>query len=172
MKRASGAAAVCGAGAAAVGAATPADAETDAADADADAADVQPQTSIHTVRDLSLPFNKAYPQGSDYHLTDTLPTVPLLILSHLHLPQASGRHPQPFPISSFPYTAPFPVRSTSPPQLFLCMQRPTRMRLACLGACIVIFPEAEKVPSGPWNHRSLRGAFTLLGPDFIYQISL
>ena len=42
----------------------------------------------------------------------------------------------------------------------------------CLGACIVSIPEAEKVPSGPWNHRSLRGAFTLLGPDFIYQISL
>ena len=45
------------------------------------------------------------------------------------------------------------------------------MRIECLGACIVISPEAEKVPSGPWNHRSPRGAFTLLGPDFIYQIS-
>ena len=31
------------------------------------------------------------------------------------------------------------------------------MRLACLGACIVISPEAIKVPSGPWNHRSPRG---------------
>ena len=30
----------------------------------------------------------------------------------------------------------------------------------------------EKVPSRPWNHRSPRGAFTLLGPDSIYQISL
>jgi len=37
------------------------------------------------------------------------------------------------------------------------LQRPTRMRLACLGACIVISPEAIKVPSGPWNHRSPRG---------------
>ena len=27
----------------------------------------------------------------------------------------------------------------------------------------------EKVPSRPWNHRSPRGAFTLLGPDFIYS---
>ena len=87
----------------------------------------------------------------------------ILSFLFIHLPQAPGRHPQPFPISSFPYTAPFPVRPTSPPQLFLCMQRPTRMRLDCLGACIVIFPEAEKVPSGPWNHRSLREAFTLLG---------
>jgi len=40
-------------------------------------------------------------------------------------------------------------RSTSPPQLFLCMQRPSRRRLVCLGDCIVIIPEAEKVPSGP-----------------------
>ena len=32
----------------------------------------------------------------------------------------------------------------------------------------------EKAPSGPWpgNHRSPRGAFTLLGLDSIYQISL
>ena len=38
---------------------------------------------------------------------------------------------------------------------------------AGLGACIVILSEAQKVPLGPWNHRSPRGAFTLLGPDFI-----
>ena len=58
------------------------------------------------------------------------------------------------------------------PAALLCMQRPTRMRIECLGACIVTLTEAEKVPSGPWNHRSPRGAFTLLGPDSIYQISL
>ena len=38
---------------------------------------------------------------------------------------------------------------------------------AGLGACIVILSEAQKFPLGPWNHRSPRGAFTLLGPDFI-----
>ena len=71
-----------------------------------------------------------------------------------------------------PYTAPFPVRSTSPPHLFLCMQRPTRVRLVCLGACIVSLPETERflrdleIAGPPW------GAFALLGPDFIYQISL
>ena len=36
--------------------------------------------------------------------------------------------PEPFS----PYTAPFPVRSSSPPQLFLCIPRPTGMRLVCL----------------------------------------
>ena len=38
-------------------------------------------------------------------------------------------------------------------------------------ACIVTLSEDlvfEKVPSGPWNHRSPRGAFTLLGPDSIF----
>ena len=30
-------------------------------------------------------------------------------------------------------------------------------RLECLGACIVILPEAVKVPPGPWNRRSPRG---------------
>ena len=58
-----------------------------------------------------------------------------------------------------------------PNSSFAC-SAPTRVRLVYLGDCIVIIPEAEKVPSGPWNHRSLRGAFTILGPDFIYQISL
>ena len=53
-----------------------------------------------------------------------------------------------------------------PPPLFLCMQRPTRMQLVCLGACIAFYIEAARVPSGPWNHRSPRGAFTLLGPDW------
>ena len=48
-----------------------------------------------------------------------------------------------------PYTAPFPVRSSSPPQLFLCMPRSTGMRLECLGACIELLPEAVKVPPGP-----------------------
>jgi len=52
------------------------------------------------------------------------------------------------------------------------MQRPTRVRLVCLGDCIVIIFEAEKVPSGPWNHRFPRGAFTLLGPDSIPDFSL
>ena len=59
------------------------------------------------------------------------------------------------------------------------MLRPTRMRLACLDACIMIVTPTEalvfeKVPSGPWNHRSPKGAFTLLGPDSssIDQISL
>ena len=55
------------------------------------------------------------------------------------------------------------------------MQRPASMPPVCLGACIVTINEAsvfEKVPSRPWNHRSPRGAFTLLGPDSIYQISL
>ena len=53
----------------------------------------------------------------------------------IHIPQAPGRHPQPFPISSSPYTAPFPVRSYSPPQLFLCLQRPTCMRLTRMEEC-------------------------------------
>ena len=90
--------------------------------------------------------------------------------SHSHtytsLRHQADRHPQPFPISSFPYTAPFPVRSTSPPQLFLCMQRLTRMRLVCLGVCIVSFPEPKKAPLGPRNRRPSRGAFTLLGPGW------
>ena len=49
-----------------------------------------------------------------------------------------------FPSPRSPYTAPFPVRSISPPHLFLCMQRPTRMQPVCLGACIVSFHEAER----------------------------
>ena len=54
------------------------------------------------------------------------------------------------PSPRFPYTAPFPVRSFSPPKPFLCMQHPTRMPHVCLDACIVTLPEAlvfEKVPS-------------------------
>ena len=45
--------------------------------------------------------------------------------------KAPGRHPQPFPTSSPLFPAPFPVRSTSPPHLFLCMLRPTRVRRYC-----------------------------------------
>ena len=48
--------------------------------------------------------------------------------------QAPGRHPQPFPISSFPYTAPFPVRSPSHPLLLLCLQRP--LQATCLSWCM------------------------------------
>ena len=72
----------------------------------------------------------------------------------INMQSAPGRHSQQFHISPSPYTAPFPVRSTSPPHLLLCMQRPTRMQIECLGACIVTITEAlvfEKVPSGPWN---------------------
>ena len=82
----------------------------------------------------------------------------------------------------------FPVPSDQPPRnkrspkakkqqkwCNLCLQRPSRRPLVCLGVCIVTIHEAlvfEKVPLRPWNHRSPRGAFTLLGPNSIYQISL
>ena len=61
---------------------------------------------------------------------------------------------------------------SSPPQLFLCMQRPTCMRLECLGACIVIFPRSCKGPSGTLRKQVPQGKFTLLGPDSLYQTSL
>jgi len=58
-----------------------------------------------------------------------------------------------------------------------------RMTIAVWGLCLewrsVCMPCSlyrsfvfYKVPLGPWNHKSPRGAFTLLGPDSIYQIPL
>jgi len=56
----------------------------------------------------------------------------------------------------------------TPHSFFACSAPPAgHSKFVCLGACIVTSTEAEKVPSGPWNHRSPRGAFTLLGPDFM-----
>ena len=55
---------------------------------------------------------------------------------HLHFPQAPGRHPQPFPISTFPYTAPFPARSSRsplPPSSFACSVPP---QATCLLWCL------------------------------------
>ena len=73
----------------------------------------------------------------------------------------------PVPLLLGPLHCTFPCALLLPS--FACTCRVTCVRPVCLGACIVSFHEAEKVPSGPWNHRSPRGAFTLLGPDFIYQ---
>ena len=87
-------------------------------------------------------------------------------------PSGTSQTPTTVPNLLVPLHCTIPVRPSSPPQLFLCMQRPTRVRLVCLGDCIVIIFEAEKVPSGPWNHRFPSGAFTLLGPDSIPDFSL
>ena len=70
----------------------------------------------------------------------------------INIPQAPGRHSQPFPISLFPYTAPSPVRSTSPSPLFLCMQRSTRVRPVCLMYALTLPPKL-------W---SLKGSFVTL----------
>jgi hypothetical protein len=83
--------------------------------------------------------------------------------------QAPGSHPQPFPISSFPYTTPFPVRYQSPPphpnSSFAC-SAPPACDLPALVPALSFFPEAEKVPSGPWNHRSLQGSIYPTGTRF------
>ena len=55
------------------------------------------------------------------------------------------------------------------------MLRPTRMRLDCLDACIVTPTEAlvlERLLRDLGITGPPRGAFTLLGLDSIYQISL
>ena len=46
-----------------------------------------------------------------------------------------------FPISSFPYTTPFPVRSTSPPQLFLCSAPPA----GDLSALVIVLSLSPKL---------------------------
>ena len=82
------------------------------------------------------------PQGAPHSCLSTHHTYTSL----RHQADTHNRSPSP----RFPYTAPFPVRSFSPPKPFLCMQHPTRMPHVCLGACIVTICEAlvfEKVPS-------------------------
>ena len=130
-----------------------------------------PQTSRHTSGRQSTLVLKALPSSRGP------PRWPgVTCLSHLLFPQAPGRHPQPFPISSFPYTTPSPVRSTSLPHLCLCMQLP-----ACHLSALV-FALSPSLSPKLWSLKRFlrdlgitgpsRRAFTLLGPDFIYQISL
>ena len=89
-------------------------------------------------------------------------------------PSGIRQTPTTVPHLPVPLHCTIPVRSTPPPNLFLCMQRPPHA--TCLSWCMpcplyrsFVF---YKVPLGPWNHRSPRGAYTLLGPDSIYQIPL
>ena len=65
--------------------------------------------SFHTVVDLITTRAENYSDSS--------------LSLHLELPQAPGKHPQPFPISSAPYTTPDPVHPFHP-HPFLCMLRP------------------------------------------------
>ena len=78
-----------------------------------------------------------------------------------HQADTHNRSPSP----RFPYTAPFPVRSTSPPHLFLCMQRPTRVRLPCCLPCRTLLKQTPTVACcigprtwhKPWRRRRPRG---------------
>ena len=93
---------------------------------------------------LAAPFNKHCPRGlilvtsrgaQKYLAVYTQVFLPFWLYNrHQAVTHNRSRPP-------LPYTAPFPVRSSSPPRLSLCMQRPTCMRLECLGAYFVPSPK-------------------------------
>jgi len=84
--------------------------------------------------------------------------------------QAPGSHPQPFPISSFPYTTPFPVRYQSPPphpnSSFAC-SAPPACDLPALVPALSFSPKLKRFLRDLGITGPSRGAFTLLGPDSV-----